>query len=137
MACGLVIVYLVPLIATAAIASPPPIIIENESGYMKAGFGGDSTPKIEFPSVVGRPRFQGMISQQQEIYVGYDALAKAAMLTLSYPMSTGVITDWDDMEQIWHHTFNNELSIQSQDYAVLLTEPPLNPLVNREHMVQV
>lgn len=31
------------------------------------------------------------------------------MLTLKYPIEHGIVTNWDDMEKIWHHTFYNEV----------------------------
>lgn len=32
------------------------VIIDNGSGFMKAGFATDVAPRIVFPTVVGRPR---------------------------------------------------------------------------------
>jgi actin-related protein len=32
------------------------IVIDNGSGTIKAGFAGDDVPKVEFSTVVGRPR---------------------------------------------------------------------------------
>ena len=37
------------------------IVIDNGSYQMKAGFAGDDTPRAVFPSVVGRPKHQGVM----------------------------------------------------------------------------
>eukprot|EP01084_Bolivina_argentea_P020744 38555_1 len=36
-------------------------------------------------------------------------------LALKYPIGHGIVTSWDDLEKIWHHTFYNELRIQPED----------------------
>jgi actin-related protein len=56
------------------------------------------------------------------------------VLTLNYPILNGIVTDWDSMEKIWHHTFDNELHVAPEDHAVLLTDSPLNLKANRERM---
>merc|ERR1712205_17727 len=124
----------------------PAIVVDNGSGMMKAGCSGEDAPKVTFSSVVGYPKGKSaLVGTEKDFYVGEEAQQKRGILLLKYPLDHGIVNNWDDMEKVWRHTFDNEFRMvvgeenpDDEDCCgVLLTEAPMNPKENREKMTQI
>lgn len=119
---------------------PKPLVVDNGSGVVKAGYGGDEAPQCVFPSIIAYPKHSGILvggGNEKDFFVGDEAQAKRGVCKVKYPIAHGMIEDWDDMRKIWAHTFYNELRESPADHPVLLTEAPLNPKANREQMCKI
>lgn len=70
--------------------------------------------------------------------IGDEASKLRALLECSYPMENGIVRNWEDMCHVWDYTFGpKKMNIDPTNTKVLLTEPPMNPLKNREKMIEV
>ena len=82
------------------------LVIDNGSGFVKAGFAGEDAPRVVFPSIVGRPNNKkvdetaGETPLLKDCYVGEEAKSKRELLRIRYPIERGYITDWDDMQKV-------------------------------------
>jgi actin beta/gamma 1 len=115
------------------------VVIDNGTGSCKMGLAGDEQPRRVEPMIVGRHKLQGLMREldQKDVYVGEEAQSKRGTLNLQSPIENGVIRNWEDMEKIWHHAFEDILKVQTEEHPVLMTEAPLNPKQNRERMTQI
>jgi len=117
------------------------LVVDTGSYMCKAGFAGDDAPRAVFPSIVGRPLIPGIMvgEDQKETYVGDEAQRRRGVLMLKSPIDIdhGIVTNWDDMEKIWRHTFYNELRVAPEEHPVILTAAPVGPKANRERFAQI
>ncbi|XP_072409686.1 uncharacterized protein [Chiloscyllium punctatum] len=116
-----------------------PVVLDTGSGLMKAGFANQDLPTTIFPTVIGQPKYERVCNgrNQKDVYIGHDAQHMRGVLSLHYPLEHGVVTNWDEIEKIWHHTFYHQLRIEPEDHPVFLTEAAMNPHRNRERMVEI
>ena len=116
-----------------------PLVLDNGSGTIRAGFAGSDLPSTTFPSYVGRPKHPRVLAGALEgdVFIGSRAQELRGLLKLKWPLEHGIVTDWDDMERIWRFVYEQELKTMSEEHPVLLTEAPLNPRENREIAAQV
>jgi actin-related protein len=115
------------------------LIIDNGSGMIKCGLTSSDLPTSVFPNMVGVERFATVLqeSSAETIFCGHEAQTRRGALSLKYPVSHGIIEDWESMEKIWDHMYSNELRTDPSLHSVILTEAPLNPKNNRERMIHL
>ena len=121
----------------------PHIIIDNGSGYIKAGFSDEIDPRTVFPSIIGYPKYVNHFNfnrEKKEFYIGFEAEANRGILKLNYPIKNYEIDDWinwDDIENIWSYIFTNELRVAPEEHNILITECSENQRKNRNWMAQI
>ncbi|CAD7705452.1 unnamed protein product [Ostreobium quekettii] len=75
-------------------------------------------------------------SHLQDVVIGQECAEKRHQLQVTYPLTNGVVTNWEDMARVWDHTFCERLCLDPPSCKVMLTEPPLNPKSNRRRMME-
>lgn len=96
-----------------------PIVIDNGSGTIRAGFAGEDVPKCYFPSYVGRPKHVRTMAGALEgdVFIGPQAQQYRGLFKINYPLEHGIVTDWDDMERIWQYVYQEGLKTVSEDVS--------------------
>mmetsp|Transcript_15547 Transcript_15547/g.24165 ORF Transcript_15547/g.24165 Transcript_15547/m.24165 type:complete len:391 (+) Transcript_15547:69-1241(+) len=127
-----------------------PIVIDNGTSSIKAGFAGGSKPKVVVGTKVGRVKHQrimpgGALEEDEAtggLFVGKKLDEHRGAFYLDYPMENGCVVDtpecWMGMERLWEHVYGKEnLNAKVDEHPVLITEAPLNPRRNREHIAEI
>ncbi|KAG4301018.1 hypothetical protein PCANB_002642 [Pneumocystis canis] len=143
----------------------PVVIMDNGTGLTKIGFSGNNVPSFIFPTVIATLQTHGTGTGQSisskpsllstnstisnissrrgtedlDFYIGNEALEYANGLgySLNYPIRHGLVETWDHMERFWQQSIFKYLKCEPEDHYFLLTEPPLNPPENREHIAEI
>ncbi|XP_043323771.1 beta-centractin isoform X1 [Cervus canadensis] len=105
-----------------------PVVIDNGSGVIKAGFAGDQIPKYCFPNYVGRPKHMRVMAGALEgdLFIGPKAEEHRGLLAIRYPMEHGMVRDWNDMERIWQYVYSKD-QLQTFSEEVGPRRPPPAP----------
>nr|MDO8108707.1 rod shape-determining protein [Candidatus Sigynarchaeota archaeon] len=122
---------------------PPgtPVVVDIGEAGCKIGIAGDMAPREQFPTIVGREKYQSVMvdtsDRVRSAYVGNDAQAMRGVLKIVYPLSRGQVMDWNAFYEVLNHIFYNVLRLDMRQYPVIYSEPILNPPNLREHLAKV
>ena len=90
---------------------------------IRTGFAGEDTPRSIFHNLIGiHNSFPNSVYHHSDNitkFYGNEGYSIACTIhEYRYPIDSGHVTNWDDMEQMWHHTFYNQLQVAPEDYGV-------------------
>ena len=111
------------------------VVVDNGSYTIRAGIGGESEPQTIIPTIIGR-QSKGLLPGSKDVYVGSEVYNQQE-ITFKSPYENGVISNFEDMERIWLHIFENELNINMEEHPILLTESIFNSKTARETAIQI
>ncbi len=69
------------------------IMIDIGSYNIKAGFAGEDAPKVTLPTIIGKPKYPGIMvgMDEKDFFVGYEAKSKKNVLNIYEPVVNGQI----------------------------------------------
>ena len=73
---------------------PQPIVIDNGSDMMKAGFAGEDHPSAVFSSFIAYPSYTNQmvwVSDSKTYFIGDEAQQKRGVFKIKYPIAYGKI----------------------------------------------
>lgn len=109
------------------------LVVDVHGGNCRAGFAGDNAPRVVFPSTIKRPNHY---TEPRLFSVDTQVSFTDGRMDAFPDENDGFVTNWDAVEKIFHGLFYEELHVEPQQHAVLLTDAPLNPRPNCERMAQ-
>ncbi|KAK8803745.1 hypothetical protein WA158_001439 [Blastocystis sp. Blastoise] len=122
-----------------------PLVIDNGTGLTKIGFASNFEPDYVFPTAIGlRSQLSTIRSgtkrneylEDIDFVIGSDAIQNPDYL-VNYPISHGIIQNWDHMEKLWQRSIYHLLRCDPSEHPILLTEPFNNPLENKEFTAEI
>eukprot|EP01084_Bolivina_argentea_P104795 187625_1 len=116
-------------------ANEAAIVIDNGSWHIKAGMNSfNDFPHVTFASIIGERT--GSTIGGGKVCIGDDIRPKG-MFSIRSPFEQSNITNWDDMETIWHYMFSNQLNIDPREHNCFITEKCYNSVDNSYQMTEI
>ena len=116
-------------------SADPVIVVDNGSGYLKAGLSNSETPSVTVPALIGRPmlRYAEKIEnvELKPLMIGDEVTPVRSLLELTYPMKEGIIVNDEDMALLWDYVLQKKIGLVKNDLKdrkILLTEAPKNKM---------
>jgi actin-related protein 2 len=118
-----------------------PVILDLGSGFIKTGLADRPIPDFILPNAIGRPvlRSDDSFAKQKlkDIMLSDETEPVRQYLDIALPVQHGIVKNWDDQTLILDYIFKQKLRIDTAEHPMFVTESPMNPLSNREKMMEI
>ncbi|CDS03258.1 hypothetical protein LRAMOSA00660 [Lichtheimia ramosa] len=137
------------------------LVFDMGTSSTRAGYAGEDTPRVMFPTSYGYVKEDSSANdnaasgdgdvtmseastttdattRKSQYYVGDNKINSwRKNMEIRNPMTDGLVSDWDAVEQIWNTTFRDMLRVNPAEHPLLCTEPAWNTVENREKMMEL
>ncbi|KAI7893256.1 actin family [Mucor mucedo] len=126
------------------------LVLDVGSTMTRAGYAGEDTPRVMFPTSVGYLEENPDVVMAEEdtepqpslskrkYYIGDNKINKfKSNMEVKNPMHDGMVEDWEAMEHIWDAALNDMLRIDPENHPLLCTEPAWNTKEKREKTMEL
>ncbi|CAG8511380.1 9058_t:CDS:2 [Scutellospora calospora] len=118
------------------------LVLDVGSCWTRAGYAGEDTPKIVFPTSYGYiPETETISSESSEKgkYIIGDAEVAAwrPNMEIRNPLVNGLVQDWDALEQIWDYALRKRLQVDPTEHPLFVTEAAWNTREIREKLTEI
>lgn len=123
------------------------MVIDHGGFSCKVGFGSDWFPTAILPSLIAtkftehysNPNFRTLYSNspQFDTVVGHEAVCFEDFSEPTPLFENDLVTDWNNLEKMWYHSFYHLLQVAPEENPLLLSEHILTPKAQNEKMTQI
>uniref|UniRef100_A0ABI8AAY5 Actin like 10 n=3 Tax=Felinae TaxID=338152 RepID=A0ABI8AAY5_FELCA len=107
------------------------VVVDQGSGFIKAGFGGERQPRLVLKSSSLVPTWDRPVCTRAP------GCGLAGGVERAHPIKHGVVVDWEALEGLWERLLVGGLRVCPEQWPVLVSDSPSAPPASREKVAEL
>lgn len=107
------------------------VVVDQGSGFIKAGFGGERQPRLVLKSSSLVPAWD------RPVPPGAPGAEVAGRVVRAHPIKHGMVVDWEALEGLWERLLVGGLRVCPEQWPVLVSDSPSAPPASREKVAEL
>lgn len=100
------------------------VVVDQGSGFVKAGFAGEAQPRL-------------VLKSSSLVPTGLQGCKLADGMVRVHPIKHGVVVDWEALEGLWERLLVGGLQVCPEQWPVLVSYSPTSPPSARERVAEL